>query len=87
VLEALNRADAERMALLDELQRGTLKPFSEKVAAGTFRDLRRTLRGYLDEWHAMIMGSVAESRRLFDLVLRDRIGSGQWKGKTARATS
>jgi hypothetical protein len=47
VLEALNRADAERRALLDELKRGSLKPFSEKVPAGTFRDLRRTLRGYL----------------------------------------
>jgi hypothetical protein len=34
VLEALNRADAERRALLDEPQRGSLKPFSEKVPAG-----------------------------------------------------
>ena len=36
-------------------------------------DLRRTLRGYVDDWHAMIHGNVAEARWLFDLVLRDRI--------------
>ncbi len=73
VLEALNRADAERRALFDELKRGSLKPFSEKGPAGTFRDLRRTLRGYLDDWHAMIQGNVMEARGLLNVVLRERI--------------
>ena len=73
VLEALNRADGERRALLDELKRGSLKPVSEKGIAGTVRDLRRTLRGYLDDWHAMIQGNVTEARGLLNVVLRERI--------------
>ena len=36
-------------------------------------DIRRELRGYLDDWHGLIRGNGAESRRVFDLVLRDRI--------------
>ena len=73
VLEALNRTDAERRALLDELKRGSLKPFSEKLPVGTFRDLRRTLRGYLDDWHALIQANVTEARGLLDVALRECI--------------
>ena len=35
--------------------------------------LRRTLRGYLDEWHATIRGNVTEARGLLSVVLRERI--------------
>ena len=72
VLEALNRADAERRALQQEIDYTNFGTPTKPVETDA-RRLRRTLRGYLDEWHALIRGNVAESRRLFDLVLRDRI--------------
>ncbi len=73
VLEALNRADAERRALLAELKQATKRSVQQAAQSGRRSDLRRTLRGYLDDWHAMIQGNVAEARGLLDLVLRERI--------------
>ena len=77
VQEALNRADAERRALVAQLG----------AANRTARALHRTLRGYLDDWHALLQGDVLDTRRLFNVVLRDRFGSGRSKGKTSRATN
>jgi hypothetical protein len=71
VLERLSRSDAERRAVAGELE--NLKAAAAVLAPIEPRVLRRTLRGYVDDWHAMIRGNVAEARRLFELVLRDRI--------------
>jgi hypothetical protein len=73
VLEALNRADAERRGLQQEMAGFGDRDKSALSVATDAASLRRTLRGYVDQWHALIMGNVQESRRLFDLVLRDRI--------------
>jgi hypothetical protein len=72
VLEALNRADTERRVLESELA-------ALKVTRGAqpepldARALRRTLRGYLDDWTALINGNITQARELLQLVLRDRI--------------
>jgi hypothetical protein len=71
VLERLSRSDAERRAVAGELE--NLKAAAAVLAPIEPQVVRRTLRGYVDEWHAMIKGNVAEARRLFELVLRDRI--------------
>jgi hypothetical protein len=71
VVEALNRADAERRALLRELD--AAKVSRTEYACPDARTLRRTPRGYLDEWHALIRGNVTEARGLLTVVLRDRI--------------
>jgi len=69
-LEALNRADTERRALLASIE---LRTTSSQHPVEITGDIRRELRGYLDDWHGLIRGNGAESRRVFDLVLRDRI--------------
>ena len=75
VLEALNRADAERRALLAEMKSGRTANVSseEKATAVAVHDLRRTLRGYINDWHATLQGNVTEARGLLDVVLRERI--------------
>ena len=75
VLEALNRADAERRTLQREIESFTGFGRSAKIDETPSLDaraLRRTLRGYLN-WHAMIQGNVTEARGLLDVVLRERI--------------
>jgi site-specific DNA recombinase len=71
ILQALTRKDVERRAIAGEL--ATLREQEQAATPMDVRALRRTLRGYLDDWHAMIRGNVAEARRVFDVVLRDRI--------------
>ena len=72
VLEALNRADAERRALMVELARPTAVGFSPGSDVDP-SSLRRKLRAYVDDWHGLLQGDVVQRRKLFDLVLRDRI--------------
>ena len=72
VLEALNRADAERRALLAEIEAGK-RSTGTRVEQVDARGLRRALRGYLDEWHAMIQGNVTEARGLLGVVLSERV--------------
>ena len=72
VLEALNRADTERRELLSELERRT-KNCDRSVGVSDPRALRRQLRSYVDDWHALASGNVGETRQLLDLVLRERI--------------
>jgi site-specific DNA recombinase len=69
VLVALNKADEERRSLESELA-------ALRRSAGSIPDpppekqtLRRTLRGYLDEWHEMLIGDVSQTRDLLRLVL------------------
>jgi hypothetical protein len=56
VLEALNRADTERRALVAELSAGRHRTRGEDICPD-IRTLRRTLRGYLDQWHAILEGT------------------------------
>jgi site-specific DNA recombinase len=71
VLKALNEADAERRIV--ESQLTAMKTSRTANTVGDVHELRRTLRGYLDEWHALIGGNVAEARGLLQLLLRERI--------------
>ena len=85
VLEALNRADAERRALIASIEARS-KPAVDTCP--DVRTLRRTLRRYLDEWHAMLQGNVTEARGLLDVVLRERSRSHRRSGWTeTRCTS
>jgi Recombinase len=70
VLEALNRADEERRRLERELVEMTVPVCRRSFDVGS---LRRTLRGYLKDWHDMIRDNVAEARGLLTVVLRERI--------------
>jgi hypothetical protein len=72
VLEALNRTDAERRAIECELAALRKTP-GEPEGLVDAQELRRTLRGYLDDWHGLIRGNVTEARGVFALVLRERI--------------
>jgi hypothetical protein len=72
VLDALNRADAERRALLAEISAASKVSPAEDVCPDV-RTLRRALRGYVHEWRALIQGNVTEARGLLDVVLRERI--------------
>jgi hypothetical protein len=71
VLDALNRADAERRAILAQIK--TAAADGAPTQAPDARELRRTLRGYLDEWHAMAAGNVSQTRELLSAVVPERI--------------
>jgi hypothetical protein len=79
ILEALTRKDTERRALAGEL--AALSQAGQAAEPLEPRALRRTLRGYLDDWQALLRGNVAEVRQLFALVLRDRIGFRAMEGE------
>ena len=69
VLDALNRADAERRSLVAQLKADS----SEAPAAPDAQELQRTLRGYLADWHAMAAGNVSQARELLGVVVPERI--------------
>ena len=69
ILDALNRTEAERRALVAQL--ADLEAAPSKVPDA--RDLRGTLHRYLDDWHSLAGGNVPETRRLLDSVLGGRI--------------
>ena len=71
VLEALSRKDAQRRKMAAEL--AGLRESETAALPLEPKALRRTLRGYVDEWQEMIRGNVLEARRLFQVVLSDRI--------------
>jgi hypothetical protein len=72
ILEALNRADAERRTLERELAEAR-NPSRIDRCFPDARELRRTLRGYLDDWHTLIRGNVTQARELLQAVLLERI--------------
>lgn len=71
ILERLALADRDRRTVARELQQ--IEAETPAAAELNVAALKRTLRGYLDEWHAMIRGNVAEARAVFETVLRDRV--------------
>ena len=69
ILDALNRTEAERRALVAQLADSEAAPSKVPDA----RDLRGTLHRYLDDWHSLAGGNVPETRRPLDSVLGGRI--------------
>jgi len=81
ILDALNRTEAERRALVAQL--ADLEAAPSKVPDA--RDLRGTLHRYLDDWHSLAGGNVPETRRLLDSVLGGRIVFKPVRGGPATA--
>ena len=81
VIDLLNRTDAERQQLADELV--ALERTTPALVTLDPRSLRRQLRGYVDEWQTMAAGNVAETRDLLSTVLRNRIAFAPVAGEDA----
>jgi site-specific DNA recombinase len=73
VLERLHREEDKRRRLEGELAALKQSGSKSEPLCLDARALRRTLRGYLDDWHALLTGEIAEARGLLRLVLRERI--------------
>lgn len=70
ILDRLAKADAERRAIALELDQLAADPVSPEL---NVRALKATLRGYVNDWHEMIRGNVAEARKVLEVALRDRV--------------
>ena len=73
VLEALNRADAERRALMVELARPTAVAVFTWSPTWTRVESGGNSAAYVDDWHGCSRPTSCGRRKLFDLVLRERI--------------